>query len=90
MTPKCVLVSIGFISFHICRHVIGKEKGEVFRKSLSCVPSYESEEEEDVLGGDSENHKTVKQGKTRGGNSENETPRRSKKECRKKVLKITL
>lgn len=85
----CFSEYFGFISFHIRRHVIGKEKGEVFRKSLCCVPSYDSEEE-DVLGGDSENHNTVKQGKTRGGNPENETPRRSKKESRKKVLKITL
>ena len=63
---------------------IREEKGEIFRKSLCCVPC--SDSEDDGVGSDAENHKTVKQGKIER-NSDNESSRRRKKESHKKVLK---
>ena len=64
--------------------VIGKEKGEIFRKSLSCVTCSDSDDS-DGVGSDAENDKkTTKVNKTEE-KSVKESNERKKKESHRKV-----
>ena len=75
---------IGKYFAFVCSIHIREEKGEIFRKSLCCVPCSDSESD-GVGSDDGENHKTVEQGKIERS-SDNESSRKRKKESRKKVL----
>lgn len=67
--------------------MICEEKGEIFRKSLCCVPP--SDSESDGVACDDEKTARGKQGKIEE-NSVNESTERKKKESRRKVLSVTV
>lgn len=71
--------------------IIGEEKGEIFRKSLSCVPCQSDSDDCDGVGSDVENHKkTTKPKKIEETSVKESSERRNKKESHRKVLQLRL
>lgn len=83
MVLLCLLTDSHFVS------IIGADKGEIFRKSLSCVQCQSDSEDCDGVGSDADNHKvTTKPKKTEEKTVKESTERRNKKESHRKVLKL--
>lgn len=64
--------------------IIGAEKGEIFRKSLSCVTCSNSDDS-DGVGSDAENHKKTTKTNKIEEKSVKESNERRKKESHRKV-----
>ena len=84
--------AFGFVSFIYTLYsvlTVVEEKGEIFRKSVCCVPCSDSEGDEVATDAESNNCKTAKQGKIEE-NTVIESTERKKNESRKKVSLLIL